>query len=180
MQAGTFQILVGIDFSDHSASAMYHAVTLAERVGAILHLAHITPTAGSLSAPVDLGLNIPPELPDAREARRRLERMRAMMAPALQVALHLRIGDPVSGMLDLARELKPDVMVVGSHGYGAVMQALMGSVSNRLIHESPVPVLVIPAPGRELAAKLEAGAAGDASSGATGEAPNSTSQPAAR
>ena len=41
MKSGTFNILVGIDFSDSSAGAMYHAVALAERLDAVLHLCHV-------------------------------------------------------------------------------------------------------------------------------------------
>lgn len=155
MSSATFHILTGIDFSDSSAGAMYHALTLAERLGAVLHLVHITPMNANLAAPTDLGLNVPAEFREALEARQRLERLRAMLGNKVSVELHVRMGDAVSGIIELARELRPDMIVVGSHGLGAVMRLLMGSVSTQLVRQSPVPVLVVPAPGRELPAKLE-------------------------
>ena len=149
MKSGIFQILVGIDFSMSSVGAMRHAMSLAERLDAVLHLCHITPLEGGLTAPIDLGLNIPSSLPCAQEARQLLERLRAMISPAISVDLHLRMGDPVRGMLDLAGELWPDMIVVGNHGFGPVLEMLMGSVATQLTRLSPVPVLVVPSPERE-------------------------------
>jgi hypothetical protein len=47
------------------------------------------------------------------------------------------------------KEMKPDVVVVGSHGKGMLSRALLGSVSSELAAKSPVPVMIIPTPGRE-------------------------------
>jgi hypothetical protein len=94
-------------------------------------------------------MNIPDSFPEAREARTRLERVRANLGTNLDVELHVRIGTPVEAMLTLIKELKPDLVVVCSHGKTLVQRALLGSVSNRLVQLSPVPVLVVPTPGRE-------------------------------
>jgi len=153
MRAGVLQILVGIDFSDSSAGAMYHALALAERLNATVHLCHIAPMNAHLVAPTDLGLNVPMDFREAQEVRHRLERIREQLGGKLNVELHVQMGDPVSALLSLARELRPDMMVVGSHGRGAVMRLLLGSVSTQLIRLSPVPVLVVPAPGREALAR---------------------------
>lgn len=141
------EILVGIDFTDTSASALYFALSFAERTGARLHLSHFV--SGPVSAPIDLGMNLPPELPEAQEARQRLERMRAMVGTKIDVELHLRIGEPVDGILQLVRELRPDMVVIGRHNRGAVGRALLGSVSTRLARRCPVPVLLTPLAGTE-------------------------------
>src|SRR5690242_15554683 len=99
MNSATFRILVGIDFSESSAGAMYHAIALAERLNAELHLGHIAPSNADLNAPTDLGLNVPSEFKDAQEARQRLERMRAMIGAKLNVELHVRMGEAVQGLL---------------------------------------------------------------------------------
>jgi nucleotide-binding universal stress UspA family protein len=149
MRAGTFSILVGIDFSDSSVAAMYHAVMLAERIGATLHLCHIAVPNANLAVSTDLGMNLPPEFAEAKQARERLERLRSMIKGKVGVEVHLRIGDPERCLMEAAAELRADMVVVGSHGKGAVVRLLLGSVSTKLTHRCPVPVLVVPAPGRE-------------------------------
>lgn len=141
------QILVGIDFTDTAATALYFALSFAERTGAQLHLAHFV--AGDVAAPVDLGMNLPAELPEAQDARLRLERMRAMIGSKIDVQLHLRIGEPVDGLLRLVRELRPDMVIVGRHSRGSIGRALLGSVSTRLAKRCPVPVLLAPLSGTE-------------------------------
>jgi len=148
MRSGTVNILVGIDFSDSSAQAMHHAMALAERLGATLHLVHITPAQAHLAVPTDIGLNMPKEFEEVQQARERMEHLRAMLGEKVPVDLHLRMGEPVRGLIDAIREIRPDMVVLGSHGRGAVMRILLGSVSTQVIHRSPVPVLVVPAPGR--------------------------------
>jgi nucleotide-binding universal stress UspA family protein len=147
MSTYTKKIIVATDFSDSSAVALYHAMSLAEELPAELHIAHIS--QASLTVPTDLGMNLPQEFEEAQNARQRLERLRAMIGSSLDVELHLRIGHPVHELLELIREIRPQMVVVGSHGKGAMMRMLLGSVSTELMRRSPVPVLVVPAPGRE-------------------------------
>lgn len=150
MRSGTTNILVGIDFSDSSAGAMYHALALAEKLGAVLHLVHIAPSTSNLAVPTDIGMGMPAEFEDAKRAREQLERLRVMLGAKSAVEIHLRMGDAVQGLLQTITELVPDMVVIGSHGRSAVMRILLGSVSTQIIHQCPVPVLVVPAPGREL------------------------------
>ena len=141
-------ILVGVDFSESSPMAVAHAVKLAERTHGRLHIAHIAPASG-VEAPLNLGMNIPDDFPEAKDARMRLEHVRATLGTNLDIELHVRIGTPLEGLLTLIKELKPDLVVVCSHGKGLLSRALLGSVTNSLVAQSPVPVLVVPTPGRE-------------------------------
>ena len=72
----------------------------------------------------------------------------------LSVTTQLLDGDPARELLRLARDGDFDVIVMGSRGRGRVTAALLGSVSNRVMHDAGVPVIVIhrPSDGPDLAA----------------------------
>ena len=53
-------------------------------------------------------------------------------------------GATVEAILKEASDLDVDMIVVGTHGRGAMYQLLVGSVSEGILHKSPYPVLVIP------------------------------------
>ncbi len=149
MSQQRIHIVVGIDFSDSSNLAIQHAVRWAESCSARLHLCHIAQGEG-IVADTNLGLNIPNEFPEAKEARTSLQRLLAQLGTRIDGEVHVRLGtSPMAGMLSLIKEIKPDVVVVGSHGKGMLRRALLGSVSSELAAKSPVPVMIIPTPGRE-------------------------------
>ncbi|MDX6594530.1 MAG: hypothetical protein QOJ13_3726 [Gaiellales bacterium] len=53
-------------------------------------------------------------------------------------------GGPAHVLADVARDERADVIVVGTRGHGQVMGLLLGSVTHRLLHIAPCPVLAIP------------------------------------
>jgi nucleotide-binding universal stress UspA family protein len=143
MGTNPLKILVGTDFSPSSLRALRHAAVLAGQLKAHLHVVHVLPVG-----PIDaLGKLLPTHnaVSQYLEARRQLGDLREHeLPPGLAVDLHVRLGHAVRGLLDEIDLLGPDMVVVGSHGYGAVY-SMLGSVSQRLARMSPVPVLVVPA-----------------------------------
>ena len=148
MNQATLHILVGVDFSESAKAALTHACKLAIRMKARLHLCHFVKPNG-VSVPGDLGLNIPDNFPEAKQARVELQRTLLELGPDIDGQIHLRLGEPGRGMLALIQELKPDLVVVCSHGYGLLKRTLLGSVTKLLVEQSPAPVVVVPTPGRE-------------------------------
>jgi nucleotide-binding universal stress UspA family protein len=57
-------------------------------------------------------------------------------------------GETLEIILKEASDLDVDMIVVGSHGWGAMYQLLMGSVSKGILHKSTYPVLVVPTHNR--------------------------------
>jgi len=53
-------------------------------------------------------------------------------------------GHTADAIADIARELDADVVVVGTRGHGPVAGLLVGSVTQRLLHTAPCPVLAVP------------------------------------
>ncbi len=62
----------------------------------------------------------------------------------LEVETEALFGDPAQALLDLADQKDIDAIVMGSHGRGAWGRMMLGSVSQRVIHEAKVPVVIVP------------------------------------
>lgn len=62
------------------------------------------------------------------------------------VTTDVLFGSPESRIVETAEEFKPDLVVVGSHGYSSWERLLLGSVSGAVVHHAPCSVLVIRTP----------------------------------
>lgn len=74
-------------------------------------------------------------------------RMVVRICPMVPVTTREVRGTPASAIVDEAAEWGADLIVVGSHGHGFWGRALLGSVSDEVIHHAPCSVLVVRAPG---------------------------------
>ncbi|KAK6159821.1 hypothetical protein DH2020_003202 [Rehmannia glutinosa] len=64
----------------------------------------------------------------------------------IKVETMVEHGDPRDVISEVAERLKVDLLVVGSHGYGAIKRALLGSVSNHCAQNVKCPVLIVKTP----------------------------------
>ena len=76
-----------------------------------------------------------------RQIQELASRMRKAGVETTALLVH---GATVDTILKEASELEVDIIVVGSHGRGAMYQLLVGSVSEAVLHKSRFPVLVVP------------------------------------
>jgi nucleotide-binding universal stress UspA family protein len=146
------RILVPTDFSDTSTAAVKYGVALAEAFGAQLHLLHVVEQpvpwqlAGEIamvSAPVD----------DA-ERRRHVEAELAALLTRderdkYRVVVATEIGAPFAEIVRYAGREQIDVIVMGTHGRGAIAHLLIGSVAENVVRKAPCPVLTIPTRGHD-------------------------------
>ena len=58
----------------------------------------------------------------------------------------VKTGTPAEVILDTARERECDLIVLGTHGHGAITDALIGSTAKRVVRGSTIPVLVVRLP----------------------------------
>jgi nucleotide-binding universal stress UspA family protein len=61
----------------------------------------------------------------------------------LDATTKLLTGNPAREITKYADSVNADLIVVGSHGYGAIAGALIGSVSRGILHGTTRPVLIV-------------------------------------
>ncbi|CAO2192631.1 unnamed protein product, partial [Urochloa humidicola] len=66
--------------------------------------------------------------------------------PHVKVETLVESGDPRDVVCDAAEKLSPDLLVMGSHGYGFIQRAFLGSVSNHCAQNCKCPVLIVKRP----------------------------------
>jgi len=136
------RIVVGVDGSDNSVSALRWAVAEARRRSARLEVVR----AWRWTSPVGEGLvAVPPDLPNqieeaaAVELRRQLDQVDT---DGVNVDPVVAYGDAPSVLVDIARDA--DLLVVGSRGRGGFTGLLLGSVSQQCAQHAPCPVVIVP------------------------------------
>jgi nucleotide-binding universal stress UspA family protein len=145
MIAAQARIVVGVDFSDASRTALEHAISLSVKLDGELVLLHSWNPTGWVSEP---------EMAEGGEgwldaaqglARVRLEDWgeRARQAGA-RVETRLEPGAASRSITRVAGEHRPTLAVVGRRGHARLAHVLLGSVSERVVRLAPCPVLVVP------------------------------------
>ena len=64
----------------------------------------------------------------------------------VEISTDVLFGSPDSRIVEAAEEMRPDLVVVGSHGYSRWEILLLGSVSDSVVHHAPCSVLVVRTP----------------------------------
>ena len=139
-------LMVATDFSTHGKAVLEATCKLARRLDAKVWVIHVVnPPAGFRSYGSGPRTDRPAVAAEIREEHRLVqEAAEGLRAAGLEAVGLLVEGPPVQTLLDEAARLDVDLIVVGSHGYGAVFEALLGSVSAGVIRRASCPVLVIP------------------------------------
>lgn len=143
-------ILVPVDFSSNSTFALEHAQTLATRFGGSLHLIHVcevpSVSSGSMDAYAIAYTNWSQQL--GEEAERELLKVVPKLA-GVTVTTEVLFGNPARAIVAAASDRKVDLIVMGTHGHGPLMHALMGNVAERVVRTAPCPVLTVREPRDE-------------------------------
>jgi len=144
------KILVAFDGSPGAKRALEHAVTLARDQCARLTLLTVIPPrtgigiAGGATCASETVVGCYSEI---------LHDAAASAPDDVGVTTLLVEGPPAHTIVERATAGRHDLIVMGSRGRGRFAGALLGSVSNRVLHSSPVPVLVLQAPREEEASE---------------------------
>jgi nucleotide-binding universal stress UspA family protein len=135
------KILVPIDGSEHAEKALTYALELAETCDADVEVLTVVPEV----------VNSPEWMKDYTEKMK--EKGEELLSKALRRAEEDRLGIRASKrlvegsadlkILEVADEGGFDIIIMGSRGLGAVKRFLLGSVSNKVVNQSEIPVLIV-------------------------------------
>jgi nucleotide-binding universal stress UspA family protein len=150
-------LVLGYDGSDCAKQALQHAAALASRMtdaSVLVVYAYefsvgyvptgMTDSPLMMSAEFDDHVQLVRDFGEKQVQAAKAELEKAGVAATTLVAE----GRPVEALLEAAKENKAEMIVVGSHGEGAVSAAFLGSTALKLLHHSDIPVLVVPRHGK--------------------------------
>jgi nucleotide-binding universal stress UspA family protein len=135
-------MLVALDDSPASASALEEAIDLAQSEGARLTLISVAELPRWQFPAYPYVFPFPNRRELVREAEELLARAEARVPEGVPVSTVVRWGPAVREILKRIRAGEHDLVVVGSRGLGPAGSLILGSVSRALLARSPVPVLV--------------------------------------
>lgn len=164
------RILVPVDFSPAMEGVLALAREMARAFEAEIHLVHVreiatvpvfpAATVGypSIGMP-EMGMaggmaagvagSMPVDLPN-EERKSPIETLRdELIVDGWPAFAHEREGAVVDEVLQTAREIFADLIVMGSHGHGSVYNLLVGSVTEGILQAGQCPILLVPAPSRK-------------------------------
>lgn len=137
------RILVPTDFSEPAERALDEAMALASKLGSQLILLHV-----SWCPPIAYNSFVEAPLWTAEELTRGAQdEFDKQLASAKQRYAKTEgvfvTGDPWTGILRTAEEVGADLIVMGTHGRRGLSHLLLGSVAEKIVRLSPIPVLTL-------------------------------------
>ena len=144
-------LLVPVDFSGCSTKALAYAIPLAQQFKAELILLHVM--WPYVSVP-EMG---PVDLETIDDARTQLEELGRHLPEAVRWRTLLRTGQPHTEIIQAAKEMGVDLVVLSTHGRTGLARAVMGSTTEKVVRHAPCPVLVVREHEHEFVAESLAG-----------------------
>jgi nucleotide-binding universal stress UspA family protein len=137
-------ILVPVDFDNPSRYALNAACELAARIGANVVIAHVC--SGRYVSFAGGRATVRRECLEQSAIETAERRLREFAVGLGDVRTIVRQGDPASRILALIDELHPVLVVVGTQGRRGLARLVLGSIAEKIVRSSPVPVLSVSAP----------------------------------
>jgi nucleotide-binding universal stress UspA family protein len=142
------RIVVGTDGSETAAEAVRQATELASLAGARLDLVSAyepIPRQRLQEEQREAPGDVQYEISAREDVNLTLENATgtAKKGGVSEVQIHAREGDPADAILDVAEEVKADLIVVGNKGMTGARRFLLGSVPNKVSHHAPCSVIIV-------------------------------------
>lgn len=142
------KILVPIDFSDYSKSALRYSINFAKSFNASITLIYVVEP---IIYPPDFSMGqiaIPTVNTEWDErAKEELDKLAKNEIPAeVKVKTLIKTGKPFVEIIETAKEEDTDLIIIATHGHTGVEHILFGSTAEKVVRKSPCPVLTLREP----------------------------------
>lgn len=139
-------ILIPTDGSEGARPAILEALDLAEQFGATVHALFVAdtsyPYAGAEATTVDWNLIVEDLEEEGRRATQRIADEGTKRD--VEVRQEIRRSSVIhEAILEYADEVDADLVVMGTHGRTGISRFLLGSVTEKVVRTSPIPVLTV-------------------------------------
>src|SRR5947207_500196 len=138
--------MVCVDFSDITDCVLEQSIRLARALNCSIHLLHIMPGDDYVMySPGGFGTAVPSGgIAVERDMQTETERLQALANEVqryeVPADMTVREGNAIKEILAEAERIEPDIIVMGSHGHGALYELLVGSVTEGVLRQARMPV----------------------------------------
>lgn len=136
-------IVLATDFSDYASDAMRYAVSIARDTGATVHLVHAVEDPPHSADRGFGGFQAEAEVESDAEKTLAEIKLPDENIPVVRKLLH---GAPDVEIVQYAKEVEADMVVLGTHGHTGLMRVLLGSVAESVVRKAHCPVLTVKQP----------------------------------
>ncbi|MFU1780686.1 universal stress protein [Haloarcula japonica] len=135
-------VLIPTDGSGDMREVADHAIALAERCEAVVHVLHVVDDRAYGSIPDDVQQRVEETLTADGEDATKAIAQRALNA-GLDTVREVRWGNPPAGIVAYATENDISLIIMGTHGRTGYDRYLLGSVTEKVVRVAPMPVLTV-------------------------------------
>lgn len=148
MEPDIKKVLVPIDFSDYSKSALRYAVNFSKQFNAEMILIYVVEpvvyppdfSMGQIAIP---SVNVEWD----KRAKEELDNLAASDIPSdVKVKKIIKTGKPFVEIIDTAADEDVDIIIIATHGHSGVEHILFGSTAEKVVRKAPCPVLTLREP----------------------------------
>lgn len=141
----TGKILIPVDFSDTSLLAIKHGAFLAKYTKGDVYLLHVINKQYEHYAVVEQPMHILTPETYEKGATVKLNELANKIKSEYGVTVNtiVKMGNPTSEIIDTEKEIKPDLVVMGTHGYSPIEEFVIGSNTLKVITKGSVPVMTM-------------------------------------
>ncbi|MGN1038551.1 MAG: universal stress protein [Mailhella sp.] len=138
------KIICALDLSEHSKTVAEYACMLAKAMNATIVAVYAAPTLTQYT-----GFHVPPNTIDSfvgeivSGAEKAMAQFVAENFEGVETKAEVVVGYAAEEILEVAEKEQGDIIVMGTHGRKGIDRILFGSVAERVVKNSPLPVLTI-------------------------------------